>query len=63
MPRKGLDELPAKGIIAEPLDAYSPRVVANAISHKELWERAVCTTASVTEYTRPENFTPWPSEH
>ena len=43
-----MDQLPAKGIIAEPLEAYSPRVLANAISHKELWEHAAAGAAPTT---------------
>ena len=43
-----IDALPAGGIIAEPLEDYSPNVLASALSHKSLWERAVSTAAPVT---------------
>ena len=36
-----IDDLLAAGLIAEPLEAYSLRVLGNALSHKELWQRAV----------------------
>ncbi len=43
-----VEELLAHGIIAEPLEAYSPGVLACAISHKELWEQAVSSGTALT---------------
>ena len=48
LPSLRIDALPAGGIIAEPLEDYSPNVLASALSHKSLWERAVSTAAPVT---------------
>ena len=38
----------AAALIAEPLEAYSSPVLANALSHKELWERAVASSGPMT---------------
>ena len=43
-----IDDLLADGLIAEPLEAYSLGVLACALSHKELWQRAVSTAAPMT---------------
>jgi glycosyl transferase, family 25 len=43
-----IDDLLVRGLIAEPLESYSPGVLANALSHRELWERALSTEAPVT---------------
>jgi glycosyl transferase, family 25 len=43
-----IDDLLAQGIIAEPLEHYSLPVLANALSHRQLWERAVSSAAPIT---------------
>src|SRR5271165_4148047 len=43
-----IDTLATSGIIAERLEAYSPGALACALSHKQLWERAVSTAAPIT---------------
>ena len=43
-----IEDLLAAGLIAEPLEAYSLGVLGSALSHKELWQRAVCTASPVT---------------
>jgi len=36
------------GIVAEPLEGYTPCILASALSHKGLWERAVSTATPIT---------------
>ena len=42
------DELIRAGVIAEPLTAFTPGALGNALSHKQVWEHAAATNAAVT---------------
>jgi len=43
-----LDARRASGIVAERLEEYTPRILASALSHKALWERAAASMAPMT---------------
>jgi len=43
-----LDARRAGEVIAERLEAYTPRILASALSHKGLWERAVSSATAAT---------------
>src|SRR5262245_51252852 len=43
-----IDDLIRDGLVQEPLEAYSPGALGNALSHKQMWDLASISEAGVT---------------